>query len=173
MKVLLLILEQMKRQLTAALLVACMSVGAIQAGLGSKKAEYVGGTWAGINQGTEGMLFTDEATRAVFRTDKGKEGVILYDKITSLEYGQKAGRRVGAAIGWGVTTLGLAALPILLSKKRKHYFSIGYVGEDGTNQGVVLELGKDITRPTLKTFEIRSGQKIEFESEEAKKNIGN
>lgn len=123
--------------------------------------------------GTEGKLFTNDPAKAIFRTDKRQEFAIPYKQITSLEYGQKAGRRIGATIGWGATTLGLAALPLLLSKKRKHYLSIVWVGDDGSNEGVVLELGKDITRPVLKTFEVRSGQKIEFESEEAKKHLGN
>jgi hypothetical protein len=100
-------------------------------------------------------------------------GSIPYGQITSLEYGQKAGRRIGATIGWGVTTLGVAALPMLLSKMRKHYFTVDYKDSDGANQGVVLQLGKDITRATLTLFEARTGKQIEYESEEAKAHIGN
>jgi hypothetical protein len=163
----------MTRRAATLSIVAGITSRGLYAGLGSTKAEYVGGTWVDLKQGTEGELLTNEAARAIFRSGKGREFLIPYESVTSLEYGQKAGRRVGAAIGWGVTTLGVAALPLLLSKKRKHYFSIGFTGEDGSNQGVVLELGKDITRPVLKTFEVRTGKKIEYESEEAKKNIGN
>lgn len=45
------------------------------------------------------------------------------------------------------------------SKKRKHYLSIGFMGQDGKAQGVVFELGKRSTRAALKTLEVRSGQK--------------
>jgi hypothetical protein len=144
-----------------------------QAGLGSHKAEYVGGTWTKIAQNTEGKLDFGDDSKAVFVPNKGERQVIAYDQITSLEYGQKAGRRIGATIGWGVTTLGLAALPMLLSKKRKHYLSVGFTGADGKQQGVVLELGKDITRGSLKTFEARSGKKVEYESDDARKHVGN
>lgn len=89
----------------------------------------------------------------------GRACEIPYFKITSLEYGQKAGRRVGATIALGVTTLGVGALPLLFSKKRKHCFSIGFTADDGSNQGIVMELGRNITRGTLKTFEARSGKK--------------
>ena len=98
---------------------------------------------------------------------------IPYDRISSLEYGQKAGRRGGATIGVGVATLGLAALPMLLSKKRKHYFTVGYEDAAGVKQGVVLQLGKDITRQTLTVFETRTAKRVEYESDEAKKHVGN
>jgi hypothetical protein len=147
--------------------------GKLLAGLDDKKFKYVGGTWTQVKQESEGKLDLSDAKVARFKFDKSGDVEMPFDNITSLEYGQKAGRRVGATIGWGVTTLGIAALPILFSKKRKHFFSIGYRGEDGSNQGVVLELGKNITRATLKTFETRSGKEIEYESEDARKNIGN
>jgi hypothetical protein len=147
----------------------------VLAGLGSKKAMYVGGTWTGLKEGAEGKLDTNDSTKAKFVPDgkSAKSFEIPYDKITTLEYGQKAGRRVGATIGLGVATLGLGALPVLFSKKRKHFFSIGFTAADGSNQGVVIEIGKDITRATLMTFETRSGRKIEYESEDARKNVGN
>ncbi len=43
----------------------------------------------------------------------------------------------------------------------------------GKPQGVVLELGKDTVRVALSTFEARTGRKVEYESEEAKKHVGN
>jgi hypothetical protein len=150
-----------------------IALAPIQAGLGSKSVQYVGGTWTQLKQGVEGKLDLTGTEKAVFSFEKGATTDIPFAKITSLEYGQKAGRRIGATIGWGVTTLGIAALPMLLSKKRKHFLSVGWTDADGKAAGVVLQLGKDITRATLKTFEVRSGKQIEYESEDAKKNIGN
>jgi hypothetical protein len=136
-----------------------------QAGIDSKDNAYVGGTRNEFKQGDEGTLDTSGDAEAVFAVKKGATLRIPYNKISSLEYGQKVGRRVGVAI---------AVSPVaLFSKKRRHYLSVGWTDADGKNQAVVLELGKDIVRPTLKVFEVRSGKQIEYESEEAKKHVGN
>ena len=126
-------------------------------------AMYVGGT-ANVPAKTEGILNTASEVEASF-TFKGGGITIPYKGITSIEYGQKAGRRIGVAI--------LVSPIALLSKKRKHYVTIGYKDTKNADQGVVLELGKDSVRGALTTLEARSGKKIEYESEDAKKNIGN
>jgi hypothetical protein len=88
---------------------------------------------------------------------------IPYQGITSVEYGQKAGRRVGVAI---------AISPwILLSKKRKHFLTLGYKDASEKQQGVVLELPKGTPRAVIAIIEARSGVKCEYESEEAKKHV--
>ena len=128
------------------------------------EAMYVGGTLNALPEKTEGKLDTSHEKMAKFVWKKG-EVLIPYDKVTSLEYGQKAGRRVGVAI---------AVTPFaLFSKKRKHFLTLGYQDVDGKPQGVVLELAKDTVRTVLATVEARTGKPVEFESEEAKKHIGN
>jgi hypothetical protein len=130
------------------------------AGLGSNKAMYVGGTLSQtIKEGAEGKVSTQDAN--VFKFEyKGGELSIPYDRVNDLEYGQKAGRRLGLAI---------AVNPLLFfSKKRKHYLTVGYQDADNKQQAAVFELGKDIVRVTLATIEARSGRKIEFEDEEAR-----
>ena len=57
----------------------------------------------------------------------------------------------------------------LFSKKRKHYLTIGFKDEEGKDQVAVIELGKDIVRSTIPIVETRSGKKIEYQDEEAKK----
>ena len=133
------------------------------AGLGSKDAQYVGGTVAAIPEKAEGKLELGES-EAKFSWGKGQSVSIPYKLIESIEYGQKAGRRVGMAI---------AVSPVaLFSKKRKHFLTVSYVDASGNKQGAVFELGKDIVRTSLVTLETRSGKKVEYESEEAKKNVG-
>lgn len=129
----------------------------------SDGAAYVGGT-ASVPEKTEGRLQTTSATEARF-VFKGGELAIPYSSISSLEYGQKAGRRVGVAI--------MVSPVALLSKKRKHYLTVGFKDAQGTKQGVVFELGKDVVRSSLVTLETRSGKKVEYESEEARKHVGN
>lgn len=93
---------------------------------------------------------------------------IPYYSVTSLEYGQHAGRRVGFAVA-GVATFGIAALPALFSKKRRHYLTIGCTDDSGRAQAAIFEVGKDAIKTSLTVLEIRTGKKVEYEDEEAKK----
>jgi len=122
---------------------------------------YVGGTM-GLPEGTEGQLDTSDARVLRFKSAKGNFE-IPYDGVTSLEYGQKAGRRLGVAI-----TLTLWAL---FSKKRKHFLTIGFKDANDQPQGVVLELPKGKPKSVITIIEARSGVKCEYESEEARKHV--
>jgi hypothetical protein len=117
---------------------------------------YVGGTVSAIKEQTEGVSSTSDEKIFLFDYGKGKLQ-IPYDRIESLEYGQKVSRRGGIASRW------------IISKKRKHYLTIGYKDENGQQQSAVLELGKDIVRVTLAALEARSGHKIEYQDEDARK----
>lgn len=124
---------------------------------------YVGGTIASLPDRTNGNLDRSEQDAAIFRSKKGSFS-IQYSKVTSLEYGQKAGRRVGVA---------LVVNPLFLfSKKRKHFLTVGFSDDAGNPQGVVLEIGKKYVRAVLNTFETKSGHQVEYESEEARKHAG-
>lgn len=85
------------QRLFAAVLV-CSFVAPLSA-VDGKKAEYVGGT-VGMPEKTEGRLDTSAEAVLTFTPDKKERTplAIPYDKITSIEYGQKAGRRVAAAV---------------------------------------------------------------------------
>lgn len=148
---------------TAALLVGVMLATVALGAVDSKKAEYVGGTITAIAERAEGLLDTTTESQLVFTPERGKGPSLMvpYAAITSLEYGQKAGRRVGVAI--------LVSPLALFSKKRKHFFTVGFKDQDGKDQAVVLELGKDIVRTTLTIVETRSGKKIDYQDDEARK----
>jgi hypothetical protein len=147
----------------AALLIVATFASAPLGAVGSRKAEYVGGTITAIAEAAEGLLDTTTESQLVFTPERGKGPSILipYASITGLEYGQKAGRRVGAAI--------LVNPLLLFSKKRKHFLTISYRDKDAREQAVVLELGKDIVRTTLTIVETRSGKDIEYQDEDARK----
>lgn len=142
--------------------------GPLLAGLGSKSAMYVGGTLK-IKEMTEGKSSTSDERQFTFEYKIEKQLAKLtipYDRVDSLEYGQKAGRRLGLAIA--VTPLAL------FSKKRKHFLTIGYKDENDKQQAAVFELGKDTVRTTLASLEARTGRKIEYQDEEARKSgLGN
>jgi hypothetical protein len=129
-----------------------------------KKVQYVGGTLTGIKEGAEGTIDTTHDT--ALKVDAKKDGAIEipYAAITELEYGQKAGRRVGVAI--------MISPIALFSKKRKHFLTVSYKDQAGKEQAAVLEVGKDIVRTILKVVETRSGKPIQFQDDEARKSIG-
>ncbi|HEV2112589.1 MAG TPA: hypothetical protein VGR50_00490 [Terriglobales bacterium] len=129
------------------------------AGLGSDKTAYLGGTINTIKEGTEGKSSAKDEKVFVFSYDGGKLE-IPYDQVNDLEYGQKAGRRLGVAIA--VTWMAL------FSKKRKHFLTIGYKDANDKQQAAVFELGKNIVRVTLASLEARTGRKVEYEDEEAR-----
>lgn len=146
--------------LFAPVLIPALTQFAVSAAVRGDEAQYVGGTLQQIPDKTEGKLDLSGTDAAVFRCKKG-EFRIPYKSISSLEYGQKAGRRVGVA---------LAISPIaLFSKKRKHFLSIAFADDSGSKQGAVFELSKGKTHSVITTLETRSGKTIEFESDEAKK----
>jgi hypothetical protein len=156
------------RRLICLLLILTLSLPAF-AGIPSEKAMYVGGTLDKVlTKGDIGMIKTDDEKSVTF--DGARADVTVpYDKVTALAYGQHAGRRVGQTVFWGAATLGIAALPILFSKKRRHYVTIEYTDDKGVAQAGIFEVGKDSVRTLLKTLEVRTGKKMEYEDEEAKK----
>lgn len=152
-----------RRQFCLGLTAQAMLIHALAAVRG-EEAMYVGGTITAVPEKSEGRLDLSGEKEARFNAKKGSFA-FGYANITSLEYGQKAGRRVGVA---------LAVSPLFLfSKKRKHFLTVGFKDESGKAQGAVLEVGKNNVRSVISTLETRSGTKVEYESEEAKKYVGN
>ncbi|MBI2681773.1 MAG: hypothetical protein HYX26_00890 [Acidobacteriales bacterium] len=129
------------------------------AGLGGDKAMYVGGTLASPPEKTEGKPRLGE-TDFLFEY-KGSSLHIPFRQINSLEYGQKAGRRLGLAI---------AVSPLFIfSHKRRHFLTIGFLDDNNKQQAAVLELGKNVISPLLSGLEQRTGKKVEYEDAEARK----
>lgn len=148
----------MKRAIAVSLLLGLLAPTSF-AGVGSHNAMYVGGTVTTLKSGTEGKVSTDDEKMYVF-TYKGGSLSIPYDRVEALEYGQKAGRRLGLAL--------MINPLLLLSTKRKHFLTVSYKNEDDKDQAIVLELGKDIIRVQLATLEARTGRKVEYQDDEAR-----
>lgn len=154
----------MRRRQFTSLVVAVLSANvfspALLAGVPSKKAVYRGGTLAEPKTSTKGSVVTTDPEALVFRY-RGGELRIRYESVNSIEYGQKAGRRLGMAIAFS---------PIfLLSRKRRHYLTVSFVNAEGAQQAAVFELGKKIVRSVLASLEARTGRKIQYQDEEARK----
>jgi hypothetical protein len=148
------------RQRTIGLLVVLLFTDALLwAGIGTHEAMYVGGTVSALKERTEGKPVLAEKA-FVFQYKKTKWEV-AYDRINSIEYGQKAGRRLGLAI---------AINPFFIfSHKRKHFLTVGFLDDANKQQAAVFELGKSVIRPTLRGLEAKTGKKVDFEDEEARK----
>jgi len=148
----------LKRILTRVLVVVLFISECAMAGVGADKAVYVGGT-ASLKQGTQGIL--DASNEKIVKFDAWQTP---YDKITALDYGQHVGRH------WAYAALGVyGVLPILLAKRRRHYLTVEYADDAGKTQAAIFEVGKDSIKSVLKTLEVRSGKKIQYEDKEAEK----
>jgi hypothetical protein len=150
----------MKRSIAFLLVCALGFQGIAFAGLGSDKTEYIGGTENQIKEGTEGKSSAKDEKNFVFEYAGGSLPV-PYEQIDDLEYGQKAGRRIGLAI---------AISPwLLFSKKRKHFLTVGWKDAQDKQHAAVFELGKSIIRTTIATLEARTGKKVDYQDDEARK----
>jgi hypothetical protein len=133
---------------------------AVWAGGKGSRAEYAGGTISQIPDGCSGSIQAVDDSYFVFFSNKARWRV-PYDKINLLEYGQKADRRYMAAVF-------LSPL-FLMSKKRQHFLTVGYTDDDGRQQAMIFKVGKSDIRTILVSLEARTGRKIEFQDEEARK----
>jgi hypothetical protein len=138
---------------------ACLFVALAGLAAAETSVEYAGGT-APLAAGTHGTIaLSDDRYLAVYM---GKTQVrVAYDRVNLVEYGQQVDRRLALA---------LVISPVfLLSKSRKHFLTIGYSGEDGKQQAMVFRVDKNGIRPTLAGLEARTGLKIQYQDEQARK----
>ena len=152
----------MRKPVALLVMVALAAPSVLPGAVRGKEVMYVGGTIAGLPEATEGRLDSSDEKVLRFTSPKGNFE-IPYDRVTSLEYGQKAGRRLGVAL-----TITVWAL---FSKKRKHFLTIGFNDKDDKPHGAVLELPKGMPRSVIAIIEARSGVKCDYESEEARKHV--
>jgi hypothetical protein len=124
------------------------------------RALYVGGTVAGLPSKSEGNINTTDGDALLFRAKQASVR-IPYNKINTIEYGQRVSRRVVEAV--------LVSPLLLLAKKRKHFLTVGYTDEQGQQQALVFQLNKGAVRAVLVSLEAKTGRKIEFQDEEARK----
>jgi hypothetical protein len=137
----------------------------------SSEASYYGGTVAEFKDAKKeikGQLNTSDETNLEFVYANKQVVKIPYANFIDMEYGQKSGRRVGAAVA-GFILLGPVGLLFLMSKKQNHFLTLGYTDENGKEQVAVFKLNKDMVRTTLPILEARSGKKVEYQSKSAEK----
>ena len=124
------------------------------------RAQYIGGTVADLPSKSEGNIYTTDEEVLLFRS-KQVSVRIPYDKINTIEYGQRVNRRYVAAI--------LISPVLLLAKKRNHFLTVGYTDDQGRQQAMVFQVHKGEVRSVLVSLEAKTGRKVEFQDDEARK----
>ena len=130
------------------------------AGDPGNRAEYIGGTVSVLPSKSEGNINFTDGEVLLFRA-KQVSVRIPYGKINTIEYGQRVNRRYVEAI--------LISPLLLLAKKRKHFLTVGYTDAQGHQQAVVFQVHKGAVRSVLVSLEAKTGRKVEFQDEEARK----
>jgi hypothetical protein len=123
-------------------------------------AKYVGGTVASLTADSDGTLRTTDDLFLQFRC-KGRELHVPYTQVNLLEYGQNVDRRYIVAA--------LISPLFLLSKKRQHFLSLGYTDTEGRQQAMVFRIDKGAIRALLVSLEARTGLKVVYQDEQARK----
>ncbi len=144
----------MKRLLV---LVLCLAIPlTLIAGDNAYKVIYDGGSITDAKAGTGMKLFIEGNQ---IRLAKGKSEVVTIpaSAVTEISYGQDVHRRVGAAIGLAVVSLGIGAL-MALTKSKKHY--VGLTWADGDKKGgFAMQCDKSDYRGVLAGLEGVTGKK--------------
>jgi hypothetical protein len=123
------------------------------------RVEYLGGTRPDIPGNRDGEIRLTDGTFFVFVTRK-TEVRIPYERINLLEYGQQVDRRYVAAA--------LISPLFMLTKRREHFLTLGFQDDDGKQQAMLFRVDKNDLRLTLIALEARTGQKVEFQDEDAR-----
>jgi hypothetical protein len=145
------------RRLLLCVLTLALAAWAAEPGF---RAEFVGGTLAGVRAKSTARIDLTNADTMIFRC-AGQALSISYPKINTLEYGQHVSRRFAAAV--------FLSPVLLLSKSRQHYVTIGFADAENRQQALVFRLGKGDIRSVLASLEARTGRRVEYQDDEARK----
>jgi hypothetical protein len=132
---------------------------ALAAGPGGR-VEYIGGTIADLTEKADARMNTADAAELVVQFKK-QAYAVPFERINQLEYGQKVDRRYLSAV--------LVSPIFLLAKTRKHFLTIGYEDAEGRQQAMIFRVEKSDVRALLVSLEARTGRKVTFQDEEARK----
>ena len=150
-----------KSQLRACVAALTLSLTPLSgAGPDASKATYVGGTVSAIPRKSGLRVDLTAPDTLTFRLAHSSVSV-PYRDINTLEYGMHVNRRYLEAV--------LISPMFLVAKRRTHFLTIGYEDADGHQQAVILEVSKEGIRPLLVSLEARTGRRVEFQDEEARK----
>jgi CxxC motif-containing protein (DUF1111 family) len=120
------------------------------------KVTYDGGSLQGVKAGNRVHLYID-SDKVRIAQGKTELASIPASSITEISYGQDVHRRIGAAIGIGIFTLGVGAL-MALTKSKKHFVGLTWATGDKKG-GFAMQCDKNEYRGILAGLEGISGRK--------------
>ena len=144
----------MKKTL-ATLLCVVVPAAVFAADIGHK-VDYDGGSLTEVKAGTQLKLLID-SERIQLMKDKKEVLTLPPASVMELSYGQDVHRRIGAAIGIAVFTLGIGAL-MALTKSKKHYVGLTW-NDAGKKGGIAFQADKSDYRGILAGLEGVTGKK--------------
>ncbi len=122
----------------------------------SHSVMYDGGSLPDLKSGTKIKMFI-EADKIRF-VDQGRDLIVVpASSVTEISYGQDVHRRVGAAIGVAVVSLGIGAL-LALTKSKKHFVGLTWANGDQKG-GFAMQCDKSDYRGILAGLEGVTGKK--------------
>src|SRR6267154_2310743 len=146
----------MKMRMVAGVLCFLLGVSNLAAKEAGFAVKYDGGSIADLKAGTDIRINPAGTTITL---SKGKQDVISIPaaSITEISYGQDVHRRVGAAIGLAVFSLGIGAL-MALTKSKKHFIGLTWATGDAKG-GFAMQCDKNDYRGLLAALEGLTGKK--------------
>ena len=151
------ILARVICKLCALAFLCCLVLSAREPG---GRAEYIGGTIVQIPSGCQGQVQANDEKFFVFYSGKASWR-IPYEKINLVEYGEKVDRRYIVAV--------IISPLFLLAKKRQHFLTVGYSDEHDHQQAMIFRIDKSDIRATLVMLEARTGRRVDYQDEDARK----
>jgi hypothetical protein len=144
------------KRLLATVLCITMPIAMSAAADNGYKVAYDGGSVPDIKTGVGLKLYLDSNQIRLVR-DSTNVITIPASSVTEISYGQDVHRRVGAAIGIGVVTLGVGAL-MALTKSKKHFVGLTWINGDQKG-GFAMQCDKNDYRGVLTGLEGITGKK--------------
>ena len=141
----------------AGCLILALSLAAAEPGV---KVQVAGGTVSSIAAKTFLRLDLTGGDALLLHFAKSDLS-IAYRRINTVEYGQNVSRRYAAAV--------LISPVLLLSKSHKHFVTLGYTDDEGKQQALVIRVEKGDIRSVLASLEARTGRRIEYQDNDARK----
>ena len=157
--------------LAVAAVLVSQTVAPLPVSAANDQSSYYGGTipeFKDAKNPVDGRLVATDEIALQFLYKKNQMVSIPYTKFIDIEYGQKSGRRVGAAVA-STLLLGPIGLLFLMSKKQKHFVTIGFKDATDKEQVAVFQVDKDAVRTLLPILEARSGKQVIYQSKGAEK----
>jgi hypothetical protein len=149
----------MRTKLLALLL--CFAVVQVSLAIAAKddggyNVMYDGGSLPGLKAGKKLRIYI-ESNQIRIMDDKTLVTTLVPSTVQDISYGQDVHRRIGAAIGLAVVSLGIGGL-MALTKSKKHYVGLTWAAGDAKG-GFAMQCDKSDYRGVIAGLEGVTGKK--------------